>query len=62
VPAAVYYARPLHRQMAYERYPLASPSLMVADRLAATVLSLPMHPYLAAEDQFYISEALRSSD
>jgi dTDP-4-amino-4,6-dideoxygalactose transaminase len=62
VPAAVYYARPLHRQMAYERYPLASHSLTVADRLAATVLSLPMHPYLAAEDQIRIAEALGCSD
>jgi dTDP-4-amino-4,6-dideoxygalactose transaminase len=55
VPAAVYYARPLHQQPAYRNYPTASARLVMSEQLAATVLSLPMHPYLAAEDQVRIA-------
>jgi dTDP-4-amino-4,6-dideoxygalactose transaminase len=54
VPVAVYYARPLHRQAAYRDCPTASARLVTSDQLAATVLSLPMHPYLTAEDQVRI--------
>jgi UDP-2-acetamido-2-deoxy-ribo-hexuluronate aminotransferase len=55
VPAAVYYARPLHQQPAYRNYPTASARLVMSEQLAATVLSLPMHPYLAPEDQVRIA-------
>ena len=55
VPAAVYYARPLHRQAAYRDCPTAGVPLVVSDRLAATVLSLPMHPYLTTQDQLRIA-------
>jgi dTDP-4-amino-4,6-dideoxygalactose transaminase len=46
VPTAIYYARPLHRQTAYARFPTAVGGCPVADMLASDVLSLPMHPYL----------------
>jgi dTDP-4-amino-4,6-dideoxygalactose transaminase len=59
IPTAVYYARPLHQQTAYRRYPVAGNGLPIAERLAAEVLSLPMHPYLAAPTQQRISDALR---
>jgi dTDP-4-amino-4,6-dideoxygalactose transaminase len=62
VPAAIYYARPLHRQPAYERYPRADAGLPATDRLASAVLSLPMHPYLAVEDQARIAASLRSNE
>src|SRR5262249_53543174 len=55
MPAAVYYPRPLHQQPAYCKYPTASPRLAKSEQLAATVLSLPMHPYLTAEDQVRIA-------
>jgi dTDP-4-amino-4,6-dideoxygalactose transaminase len=57
IPAAIYYSVPLHQQPAYRQYPLASSRLTATERLAATVLSLPMHPYLAHEDQLGIAEA-----
>ncbi len=60
IPAVVYYARPLHRQKAYARYPAVGGGLPVTDRLVETVLSLPMHPYLAEEDQMYIAGNLDS--
>jgi dTDP-4-amino-4,6-dideoxygalactose transaminase len=59
VPTAVYYAKPLHQQTAYRQYPVAGNGLPVAERLAADVLSLPMHPYLAAPTQQRIAGALR---
>ena len=54
VPTAVYYPKPLHRQTAYRRYPVAGGSLPVSDRLAAEVVSLPMHPYLSEDVQDHI--------
>lgn len=58
VPAMIYYPRPLHRQPAYERFPVAGEQLAATARLAETVLSLPMHPYLSAEDQSRIAAGL----
>jgi dTDP-4-amino-4,6-dideoxygalactose transaminase len=58
VPTAVYYAKPLHRQTAYRDYPIAGNGLPVSDRLAGQVLSLPMHPYLAADTQRRIAAVL----
>ena len=57
VPSAIYYAKPLHRQRAYQHYPVAGGALPVTDRLMETVFSLPMHPYLTEEDQRYIAGA-----
>jgi len=61
VPTAVYYAKPLHRQLAYRHYPTAGNGLPVSDRLASEVLSLPMHPYLEEGTQNHIVAALRAS-
>ena len=61
VPSAVYYAKPMHRQPAYCRYPAAGNGLPIADRLAAEVLSLPMHPYLNAATQDRIAEAVETA-
>lgn len=55
VPTMIYYIKPLHLQTAYSHYPRAT-HLSVSERLAAQVLSLPMHPYLSEEDQEYIIE------
>jgi dTDP-4-amino-4,6-dideoxygalactose transaminase len=60
IPTAIYYPRPLHRQTAYAAYPCAGNGLPVSDRLAAEVLSLPMHPYLDEPVQDRIVEALRA--
>jgi len=49
IPTAVHYPIPLNRQGAYAHFccPDCTPN---ADRAAARVFSLPMHPYLSAED------------
>jgi dTDP-4-amino-4,6-dideoxygalactose transaminase len=59
VPTAVYYAKPLHRQEAYRRFPVADGGLPVSDRLAQEVVSLPMHAYLDEATQDRIVEAVR---
>lgn len=59
VPTGIYYPKPLHQQTAYRHYPTVPGGLPVSDRLAAEVLSLPMHPYLAADMQDRVVEAVR---
>ena len=60
VPSAVYYPAPLHRQTAYDSYPRV-PDLSVSERSAATVLSLPMHPYLEEGTQNRICDIIRQA-
>ncbi|HVH77437.1 MAG TPA: DegT/DnrJ/EryC1/StrS aminotransferase family protein [Stellaceae bacterium] len=61
IPTAVYYTRPLHRQTAYRDYPVAGNGLPVSDRLAESVLSLPMHPYLDEPTQARVAAALAAA-
>jgi dTDP-4-amino-4,6-dideoxygalactose transaminase len=61
IPTAIYYPKPLHRQTAYKHYPAAGNGLPVSDRLAAEVISLPMHPYLSEELQDRIVGTVRST-
>ena len=58
IPTAVYYPKPLHRQMAYKQFPTADGGLPVSDRLAMEVVSLPMHTYLTERVQDRIIEAV----
>jgi len=59
VPTAIYYPIPLHRQQAYKHYPVGKGGVAVSDRLAAEVISLPMHAYLDASTQDRIIDATR---
>src|SRR4029078_2906094 len=61
IPTAIYYPRPLHRQAAYRDYPSAGNGLPVSDAIAAELLSLPMHPYLAPDLQDRIISATRDA-
>ena len=61
VPTAAYYPRPLHRQTAYERYPVEGGTLAVTDAVAERVVSLPMHPYLDERTQDRVIEAANAS-
>lgn len=58
VPTAVHYPAPLHTQPAYRERCRIAGSLAHAERAAASVLSLPMHPYLDPATQDLIVEAL----
>jgi dTDP-4-amino-4,6-dideoxygalactose transaminase len=59
VPTAVYYPIPLHRQQAYKHYPVGDGGMAMSERLAAEVVSLPMHAYLDAATQDRIIDATR---
>lgn len=61
VPTAIYYPKPLHRQEPYKRYPVAGNGLPVTEKLAAEVISLPMHPYLDEPTQDRVIEAVREA-
>ena len=61
IPTAIYYPKPLHRQTAYSHYGIAGGALPVSDRVAAEVLSLPMHPYLDAQTQDRVIDAVRAA-
>lgn len=58
IPTAVYYPLPLHRQQAYAGYPVGAGGMANSDRAAGEVLSLPMHPYLEADDQAKVTAGL----
>jgi dTDP-4-amino-4,6-dideoxygalactose transaminase len=59
VPTAVYYPIPLSKQKAYAHYPSAPTP--VSEALSATVVSLPMHPYMDMEPQDRIITAVLAS-
>ncbi|MCC2662966.1 MAG: UDP-2-acetamido-2-deoxy-3-oxo-D-glucuronate aminotransferase [Geminicoccaceae bacterium] len=59
IPTAVHYPRALHRQPAYRDCPTAPDGLPVAEALARTVLSLPIHPDLQDDDQARIIATIR---
>jgi dTDP-4-amino-4,6-dideoxygalactose transaminase len=61
IPTAIYYAKPLHRQAAYGRFPVVDGGLPVSERLAEEAISLPMHAYLEEPVQDRIVAAVRQA-
>lgn len=59
IPTMVYYPRPMHVQGAFEGTDSAAADCPATDRLCATVLSLPIHPYLTREDAEVVVKALK---
>ena len=58
IPAMIYYPIPLHQQVAYRDDRYHDGDFPNAERLAATVLSLPMHTELDQEQLEYISSTV----
>lgn len=58
IPTAVHYPVGLHEQPIMKTMYPALPSFPMTEHAAKHVMSLPMHPYLAAKDQLLIAEAL----
>ena len=58
IPTAVHYPVPLHFQPVFASLGQGPGSFPVAERAAARVLSLPMHPYLSEAQQANVVEAL----
>ena len=61
VPTVVYYPIPMNRQTGFKDFPTAPGGVPVVDILAEQVLSLPMHPYLDAETQDRIIDAVKTA-
>ncbi|MGE3335553.1 MAG: DegT/DnrJ/EryC1/StrS family aminotransferase [Rhodospirillaceae bacterium] len=61
IATAVFYAKPIHLQTPYRGFPVTAGGLPVTERLAQEVLSLPMHPYLAADVQDEIIAVVRAA-
>lgn len=55
IPAMIYYPIPLHLQKAYQDSRYKAGDFPVAEKLAACVLSLPMHTELDEEQLIYIT-------
>lgn len=51
IPSAIYYPKPLHMQTAFAHLGYKKGDFPVSEACASRIFSLPMHPYLKAEDQ-----------
>lgn len=60
IPTMVYYPKPMHEQKAFGSQALSIGGCPVTDKLCKTVLSLPMGPYLKAEDIATVAGMIRS--
>jgi dTDP-4-amino-4,6-dideoxygalactose transaminase len=60
IPSAIYYPTPLHLQPAYRFLGYSSGDFPVSEACAGRIFSLPMHPYLAGEQQEQITAVLSS--
>ncbi|WAC47493.1 DegT/DnrJ/EryC1/StrS aminotransferase family protein [Asticcacaulis sp. SL142] len=60
IPTAVYYPIPLHQQPGYAAFASGTRDLSVSEAKSKTVISLPFSPYLTAETQSEIVEAIKS--
>ena len=58
IESATFYPTPIHKQPLYQRLGYGDAEMPVADRLAAEVLSLPVHPALSAADIEAIAAAV----
>ena len=59
IPTLIHYPIPPHRQTAYADLGLAEGSLPIAERLAKSVLSLPIGPHLGMDQAERVAEAVR---
>ncbi|MEO1135334.1 MAG: DegT/DnrJ/EryC1/StrS family aminotransferase [Pseudomonadota bacterium] len=60
VPTAIYYTTPLHLMPAFAEYAPVN-GLPATEKVASTIFSLPMHPYLTPDQVAYISEAVANA-
>jgi UDP-2-acetamido-2-deoxy-ribo-hexuluronate aminotransferase len=61
IPNAIYYPKSLHVQGAYKYLGYKQGDFPVSENASDSVFSLPMHPYLTAQDQARIAEVIVAS-
>jgi len=59
IPTAIYYPRPLHLQAAFAHLAYRQGDFPAAEHMAERIFSLPMHPYLDANEQNTIIDAVK---
>lgn len=59
IPTAVYYQKPMHRQLAFQTVIYHDDDYEVSNRLSETVLSLPFHPYLGDDEVKMITTQIK---
>jgi dTDP-4-amino-4,6-dideoxygalactose transaminase len=60
IPTAVYYPLPLHLQTAFSGLRYEKGSFPVSEDFSTRIFSLPMHPYLEADQQQRIADVIYS--
>jgi dTDP-4-amino-4,6-dideoxygalactose transaminase len=58
IPTAIYYPKPLHLQDAFAFLGYKEGEFPISESISKRIFSLPMHPYLKAEDQQRIADIL----
>ncbi len=61
IPHAIYYPKPLHLQEAFSILKYKKGDFPVAEKVADTILSIPMHPYLSEEQIEFITKTMVSA-
>ena len=59
IPSMIYYPTPMHGQTAYKHLNYPADSNPVTQQLCATVLSLPIHPYITEEEIGRVVKAVK---
>lgn len=59
IPSMIYYLKPMHQQGAFDASMYDDADYAETNRLSATVLSLPIHPYLTKEDADEVIAAIK---
>lgn len=59
IPSMIYYPKPMHMQTAFANTPCKIVDLSVTEELCKRVLALPMHPYMMAEEQDMVINAVK---
>ena len=55
----IYYPLPMNEQNAFKNITRKSEDLAVSERLAKSVLSLPMHTELTVDEQVFIADKIK---
>jgi len=58
IPTVVYYKYPIHLMNAFKYLGYRQNDLPISELLSKTIVSLPMHPYLADEDLYKLKECI----
>ena len=58
IPCVIYYKFPIHLMAGFSFLGYKKGDLPVSEKLSKTIVSLPMHPYLADEDLFKIKKCI----